>query len=252
MKRSYSLENIDEFKSRLRDAENEEHKILDLSEMKLTELPVLPQIFYEKVQCLFLGNNNITYINNLKYFKSLEVLDINSNKISQLINVPDTLVELSCNNNNLSELPLLPILERLNCKHNSITHIPKYPKLTHLLCSRNKITSLDVYDNLFLLDCHANNLIELKINNTLDSLYCNNNFDLKRLIVPDNCSLTHLNISNTSITTMPFIIGLMELTLNETQANLVPLQYIITNFTKNNGKVVLLFKNKFIGIQDNE
>ena len=64
--------------------------------------------------------------------------------MTELPELPDSLIELWCYNNNLSELPELPIsLKELWCGSNKLTELPELPdSLIKLACCYNNIKYL--------------------------------------------------------------------------------------------------------------
>lgn len=81
------------------------------------------------------------------------------------INLPQSLVEFDCSNNQITELPaqLPPNLTLLDCSNNNLTRIPyNLPqKLEYLICENNKLTQLPacVTDHANITICCANNSI---------------------------------------------------------------------------------------------
>ena len=94
---------------------------LNLSDLKLTELPELP--------------------------KDIIHLDCDNNNLTELPELPETLESFYCDINNLTMLPELPdTLEHLYCEDNNINELPKLTKgLEILYCFNNNLP----YDNIF-------------------------------------------------------------------------------------------------------
>jgi hypothetical protein len=117
-------------------AEGDVTKVLQLSVLKLTSLPPLP----DNLRHLFCEHNNLTELSDL----------------------PDTLIDLYCGDNKLSSLPpTLPAnLDTLACMSNELTSIPTLPKkLRGLSCSNNKLKRLpELPMSLLYLDCDDNKL----------------------------------------------------------------------------------------------
>jgi len=117
-------------------AKGDVDNILDLSVLKLTSLPALP----ENLKNLWCEHNNLT----------------------ELPKLPDTLIDLYCGANKLSSLPpTLPAnLDTLACMSNELTSIPTLPKkLRGLSCSYNKLKKLpELPMSLLYLDCDDNKL----------------------------------------------------------------------------------------------
>lgn len=168
---------------------------LDLSNLHLTELPVLPD--------------------------DLIMLRCDSNELTSLPALPPTLRILHCHQNQLSSLPELPpFLESLSCSHNFIASLPSLPSsLTQLVCMRNYLTTLPplpqalqelCVDNndirwlptlpphLNSLSCCRNPLTSLPSLPSLESLFCFANPlelfpSLPSSLVYIVCTLPHTN-----------------------------------------------------------
>lgn len=118
--------------------ENNPRLPLDLSCMKLTQLPPIPPTV-ERLWCF-------------------------ENKLERLEPLPPNLLELCCDNNHLTELPALPIkLHLLDCRTNELVRLPELPEsLRTLFCSRNKLVELpDLPPQLADIDCSRNQLTML-------------------------------------------------------------------------------------------
>jgi hypothetical protein len=133
-------------------------------------------------------------------------------KINQIPELPDTLTDLYCTNNNLSlkGLPKLPSklkklccgncrlknieplpnsLEMLICEHNDLKYINVPPNLQYLKCNNSLISNIhNIPNSLKFVDCShnkLNNLSDIKLSN-IETLICNDN-NLRILPqLPDN------------------------------------------------------------------
>lgn len=199
--------------------------------------------FFSELQYLDCGFNTISNIDisaNLK----LEHLDVAYNKLSSLdVSNNIELVYLYCHGNSLSSLDVSenielewlgctgnelleldlsnnPKLIDLQCNINKLTEldVSNNPELTHLACSGNYISELNLSNNRELkeLDCASNALVELDLssNKSLEKLYVENTKEfpyhaarnqIKKLSLPHNSQLKHLNCED---------IGLIELDVN--------------------------------------
>ena len=129
---------------------------------------------YTKLEVFKCYNHNLTELPNLP--NSLIELYCSTNELTELPDLPNSLIYLECYYNNLTELPILPnTLIYLNCHHNNLTELPNLPNLLeHLNCSYNNLTELLNLPNLLkFLMCNNNNLTELpNLPNSLTWLYC--------------------------------------------------------------------------------
>jgi hypothetical protein len=124
---------------------------------------------------LYINDTDLTYV-NLELFSKLQFLDCSSNQIDQ-INGNHSLLELSIQNNNITEIPDFPNLKRLmadnnkikilntylklvcvNISFNNLVEIKKQPILKKLIANNNKIYKLDHMPKLELIDLSYNNI----------------------------------------------------------------------------------------------
>ena len=166
---------------------------LDLSDLNLTSLPILP----EEVRALNCNNNNLTSIeylpsnlnmllasnNSLVSIKSfpdsLRLITIRENSLTALPELPSMLASLECSNNYLYALPALPsLLTDLECSYNQLTSLPNLPpELNVLHCDHNQLTQIPTLpSNLQVLRCNNNLITRLpKIPPSVVNLYAFNN-----------------------------------------------------------------------------
>jgi hypothetical protein len=132
--------------------------ILDLSHLKLTELPPLPKglikLYCDRNYLTFLpplpdglielrcDSNRLTSLPELP--SSLQEILCTGNKLTCLPSFPSSLITFICQFNKLTTLPPLPSsLDKISVDFNSLTALPKLPiSLTHLSCDGNNLTSL--------------------------------------------------------------------------------------------------------------
>ena len=75
----------------------------------------------------------------LDNYNDINYIDCAYNKLSNLPELPNSLVELHCNNNKFSILPELPnSLIHLNCEYNNLSSLPELP---------NSLTEFNYYNN---------------------------------------------------------------------------------------------------------
>ena len=96
----------------------------------------------------------------------LIMLRCDSNELTSLPTLPPSLRILHCHSNQLSSLPELPpFLESLSCSHNHISSLPSLPpSLTQLVCIQNYLTVLPelppaleelYFDNNYITHLHS-------------------------------------------------------------------------------------------------
>jgi Leucine-rich repeat (LRR) protein len=99
--------------------------------------------------------------------------------------LPDNLMDLECNDNNITKLPDLPNnLEWLSCINNQLTKLPYLPdSLLYLYCDDNLLTKLpELPDSIKEVNCADNN-IQGEISYLPDTLeiYCCSNNQIQKL-----------------------------------------------------------------------
>jgi Leucine-rich repeat (LRR) protein len=129
---------------------------------------------------IFLENLIQNQICDLKQYSKLLMFDCDEfDDIKQIVNCPDTLEELYCMGNMISNLDSLgENIIKIVCKKNLISKLNNLPfGLKYLDCSYNKISNLDMMpEGLEILICSYNKLIKLEdLPNGLKKLHCENN-----------------------------------------------------------------------------
>jgi Leucine-rich repeat (LRR) protein len=125
--------------------------------------------------------------------------------------IVENLQELSCQNNQLTSLPLMPNLQRLYCDNNQLTSLPPMPNLKYLDCDDNQLTSLPSMPNLRELWCRNNQLTSLPSMPNLQKLYCRNN---QLTSLPPMPNLQKLYCDDNQLTSLPSMPNLKELYCN--------------------------------------
>lgn len=140
--------------------------------------PYLPDLFYFKnlkeLYCSFMELETLPPLPD-----TLEILEINNNRITILPQLPPNLIHLFCSHNKLTSLPSLPsALKLLNCSFNPIQNLPPLPlNLSDLSCVYNELTHLPPLPNrLESLVITGNKLTCLpELPYKLKYLYCSGN-----------------------------------------------------------------------------
>jgi len=119
----------------------------------------------------------------------------------------DFIYEINCSNNNLTQLPILPLyLVKLDCSDNNLIELPKLPPLLEYLhCNNNKLSSLpEIPKNLGWLYTADNNLSEIPVMPlSLRILECSNNSITNILHIPEN--MKYMYINSNFLTDLPYL-----------------------------------------------
>lgn len=131
------------------------------------------------------SNLNISSLEGIQYFNSLDYLDCSHNLLVNIPKLPDTLVTLICNNNQLTSLPDLPAsLYMLNCSYNnlsSLPYIPDYNWARHYTLGSSTREIQCQYNNIYCLPT-IKDIKRLSIDSTISCINFINPFDLSMLM----------------------------------------------------------------------
>lgn len=148
---------------------------LRCSNNELSTLPELPLT----LQNISISYNHFTILPEIKHFPNLKSFVCDSNLLTILPELPDSLLHLSCAHNLLTKLPKLPmILEVLSCNHNLLTELPELNHdLEQLYCPHNQLKYLPKLNkHLYSINCCHNELVELpEFNDKLRELHASYN-----------------------------------------------------------------------------
>ena len=180
-------------------------KTLVPSAMSGNQLDISNTLVTTYSNAINVSSKKINDLSGIQYFTSLRNLNCDSNSLTSLPALPDSLNTLYCNNNKLTSLPALPDpLKFLYCYYNSLTSLPALPNSLKLLyCYNNSLTSLPALPNsLADLNCNYNNLSSLPaLPNSLTSLDCGGNQLTSLPPLPG--SLTWLACWENQLTSLP-------------------------------------------------
>lgn len=159
---------------------------------------------------------NMHEIGKLKDYHLIRYIKCNNCNLAKLPNeLPRFLKGLYCENNNLTELPNLPeSLLELHCSNNQLTSLPEIPlELQQLYCSNNQLIKLPdfIYD-----EKSKKNIYTFKQDYRIKKLICNNNQLTYLPKLPD--SLEYLECSNNNITSLPplpYLINYLDISYNK-------------------------------------
>ena len=162
------------------------------------------------VKDIVISQPGITSLHGIRFFDSLEELQIYGTQITTLsIDGCNNLTILVCRNNQLTSLDVSGCtkLLRLDCENNQLTSLDASgcTSLIYLFCNNNQLTSLDASGctSLIGLFCNNNQLTSLDVRGctSLRNLYCNNN-QLTSLDVSGCTSLHGMYCDNNQLTSL--------------------------------------------------
>ena len=131
-----------------------------ISELELTDIDGIK--FFTDLNFLICNSNQLTSLPELP--QSLKYLYCWGNQLTSLPEMPQNLLGLYCSQNQLVTLPHLPEgLSTLSCYDNLLTILPEIPEeLRGLYCSENQLAILpEIPQGLEELDCSSNQLTNL-------------------------------------------------------------------------------------------
>ena len=93
----------------------------------------------------------------LIHTKTVAHVYIEGKQVTDIITLPNSIIELRCYVNLLTSIPTLPTsLTYLDCSGNSLTSLPTLPSgLTYLRCYVNQLSSSEINNYLILLDTNG-------------------------------------------------------------------------------------------------
>ncbi|MDO9185394.1 MAG: T9SS type A sorting domain-containing protein [Bacteroidia bacterium] len=184
---------------------------------------------------------NISDLTGIQYFTSLTILYCNTNQLTSLPPLPDSLQAFYCGSNQLSSLPALPSsLIYLHCAYSQLTSLPSLPSsLQYLNCSGNQLTNLPALSNMLAeLECSSNQLTSLPtLPASLFNLFCPNNQLTSLPSLPN--SVSYLNCSGNQLTSLPSLPNsLTKLYCSSNQLTTLPtLPSALTSLVCNNNNI---------------
>lgn len=249
----YLKEDMDTTSYRLQDCFEEQNQILDFSHLSIKVVPLIPKSLYSSLIQLSLSDNKLTELPNLAEILTLNVLDLSSNKLKSIPDLPNNIEELSCRNNRLHDISkiyntkslkrldcsnnnitnnqqlnngnLFPInLEILECPYNQIISIHNLPKVRELHCNNNNIELLGDFPYIKYLDCSTNKLNNLYNYTNLELLFCSHN-NISGLPVCKN--LVGLYCNKNNITIIPHFSKLKEVLCDYNKVEYISKKYDI-------------------------
>jgi hypothetical protein len=180
---------------RIIDCFSKKSPALNLSDLKLTSLPLC-----------------------LSNFSHLIELNIQKNQIHTLIDFNHLRI-LRCSQNKLTFIPTYPSLTTLECCQNEISIIENQPKLKTLVASKNFLEDLPLLEVAELIDISHNLFTRLNPLKRVKTLQVQNN-KLKEL--PNLETLIRLNASNNELETLPNFISLEWADISHNKLTVIP------------------------------
>lgn len=242
-KEKYIKGEYNNLEHRLLESKKNNYEYLDLSYMKLEKIPELNKNIINKIEHLFLNNNNFIIMPDLSNYINLKTVDINNNKLKNINNMPENILEFSCSNNKISKIVSNDNLIRLNCSNNKLKELsnfnnleilecsdniletlPELNNIKKIYCKNNKLTEIKNYNNLLHLTCSNNNIINLENLENLQELFCDNNNKLTNL--PMLNKLEFLEIQNTNISRLIYFPNIKEVICKKNQIKQYSNKYI--------------------------
>lgn len=209
---------------------------LDLSNLKLKELPELPTDMYQ-IERLCLNDNNLENI-DLRLFNSLIALDISDNMIDRIDFLPEKLQELACKSCKLHHITSHKNLKILHCPFNQLKELGEYPNLKDLNCEGNKINIINSYTCLEELVCSENPLTEIKNQPKLKHLDCAST--QISMITNFEC-LETLRCAKTNVRELPYIKTLQNVAFDDLDMSFSEKYVLKTMPFKYEGEIDVLF-----------
>ncbi|MTC25644.1 hypothetical protein GKR76_02900, partial [Providencia alcalifaciens] len=235
---------------RLKDCMKRQARELDLSSLGLTSLPsMLPAC----VDSLNLANNNLATLPlAILAQRNLVELNISSNQITEITELPNSIIFLGLSHNRLTTLPELPReLEMLYINNNELTMLPALPEtLTILDISNNRLSELPELPRDNIRDVNARNNNISNIPNSVLQLTSAAQINLRHNPLTDQAVLNIVSASANSpriIINPERIIGLLfqGLIASENQQQNQPLAETIAKWYPEEGKpnIITTWKN---------
>lgn len=232
----YYKKDLDTIEYRIDECIKENGSILDIKNLNLKEFPDLREIARKnskfdinKLREIYASENEIESVPDLSYIPNLRILDVGFNKLKTIENLPETLYELCCKNNEIDKISLpkyivvldvgfnkikkiknLQMIKILYVNDNQITELEDMPFVEKIVCYNNSIEKIGHTPNLKYLDA-TNNKIE-KLNESykyLRDLIITNNLCFQKL--PEMRNIKYLEITDTGIEVIDYYPTLNEL-----------------------------------------
>ncbi len=260
----YYNTNFDTIEYRIEECLKEGGKILDLKYLDLKTFPTLSNELINKLEELYISNNEIDILPNLSKFKNLKILDVSVNKLKKINNLPPLLIEFCCfendledinyvseckelkilyiANNNISDLSFLnnnQSLEILLANFNNIEDIPRnIPNIRKIQIKHNKLKKIKSYPKLTYLDARNNKIVEIEEQSNLKDLIISYN-EINELPIIN--TLKYLEIVYTNIEKIKYMKNLEELICLKDRVKYISSKYKLEKTISHESKYLNLF-----------
>jgi serine/threonine protein phosphatase PrpC len=180
-----------------------EMKSLETLYLRVNKLQILDfnSSNFENLKYLDLRKNQIKGKIDLTGLENLRVLKLDKNEITEILMLPENLIEFSCSKNKLYSIQWKNLLsvETLNLSWNSLTEIEIHSKcLKELNLDNNQLKLIDLKDSSSLIHVNLsrNRLVEVKnLSSSIQILKLHSNENLKEIEnFKDLVELTILNL----------------------------------------------------------
>ena len=142
------------------------------------DFAILDELGFRNVKSIYLGDGKLTQVSNLP--KTVVRFHCGNQLLTTLSGLPTGIKELDVSHNYLSDIELQGLTElvKLNCSHNQLTELDLPASLEELYCEHNDINRLDLagLSELRILHCSDNKLMLIQnVPDRLDELRMENN-----------------------------------------------------------------------------
>lgn len=211
--------NHDTIEYRIEKSIKDKYYELDLEEIGIDKIPdIIYSNNFINIKYLFLSNNNLSGRINLFSLKKIELVNIDNNKITNII-LPENILEFSANNNLIDTIPKLNNIKRLRLSQNNIKEInninndieileldnnninkcdlSRYNKLKRVILFKNPIEDIIFSDSIKYIDISETKIKKLNNINKIEHLVLNSCSELKEITKSNYLKI--LEIINTPI-----------------------------------------------------
>jgi Leucine-rich repeat (LRR) protein len=229
-------------------SKKDNYTFIDITKLHLKNIPDFTKHknyhLIKNIKYLFASNNDLETIEkkDLEQFPNLTVIDLSFNNIITINYLPQSLDQLSVNDNQLKSIPYLKNLTLLEASNNKLVSLEKYENLKSLLVDSNELTEIKTYPKIEYITCRNNNITKIFTQPELIHLNCSNNHliniesmpNLLHLICHNNENLCNFDDSIRKLITFEFI---------NTKINYLPymksLKHIVCTYIVSKNNIIL-------------